>query len=291
MRLLPLLVLLTACPTTAVEPEPTPTPIPPVLRTLVIGLDGVRGDALEAAATPEIDALRSSGAWTFAGTTQLGAPTVSGPGWTSIVTGVDADKHGIYGNSNYDARDTTWPSFLWRAQNAGLATCGAIHWIPIQTSILEDDVLDEHAVGTDQDVTDGMVAMIGGGVCDVAFVHLDDVDGAGHSTGFALDNPAYIEQIEIKDAQVGQLAAAVAAREGEDWLIAITSDHGGRGTGHGGVSDEERTIPLVFSGPSASVGELSGIPSHLDVHPTVLQHVGVEPTEAWNIDGVVVDLQ
>ncbi len=290
--LLPLIALLLACPSVDVEPTPTPTPDPPTPRALVIGVDGVRGDALEAAATPAVDGLREAGAWTFSATTQLGAPTVSGPGWTSIVTGVDADKHLVYGNGGYDARDLRWPSFLWRARDAGLRTCAAIHWIPIQTEILEDDALDVHVVGTDEYVTDSMAAMIADEDCDVAFVHLDDVDGAGHSTGFALDNPDYIAAIEVKDAEIAELVAAVQARgEDEDWLIALTSDHGGSGTGHGGVGDAERTIPLVISGPSTVVGELEGTPSHLDVHPTVLSHVGVAPQADWELDGSVVGLQ
>ena len=67
---------------------------------LVIGIDGVRSDAFELASTPNIDRLSDEGAWTLDASTQLEADTMSGPGWTSILTGVDADKHLVDGNND-----------------------------------------------------------------------------------------------------------------------------------------------------------------------------------------------
>ena len=63
--------------------------------------------------------------------------------------------------------------------------------------------------------------------------------------------PQYIEAIEEKDTQVGQMVDALKSRKNyanEDWLIMVSTDHGGLGTSHGGPSEEERTIFIVANG-------------------------------------------
>ena len=82
-------------------------------KSLVIGIDALGSHGLRAADTPNIDRLIEG---TFGGGAYQGAfsphafvggvlgtatqqPTVSGPGWTSILTGVWTDKHRITGNS------------------------------------------------------------------------------------------------------------------------------------------------------------------------------------------------
>ena len=62
-------------------------------KVLLIGLDGVRVDILAQAHTPNIDALIANG--TFSGEAQTRPPTVSGPGWSSMLTGVWGDKHKV----------------------------------------------------------------------------------------------------------------------------------------------------------------------------------------------------
>ena len=71
---------------------------------LVIGIDGVLVDGLMAADTPVMDSLAHAGAYTwnaFAGGL-VGEPsqqaTSSGPGWSSILTGVWFDKHNVPNN-------------------------------------------------------------------------------------------------------------------------------------------------------------------------------------------------
>ena len=79
-------------------------------RVLVIGIDGVRPDALQIADTPAIDELISEGAFTnntkILGDRYRENETISGPGWSSFLTGVWADKHGVNDNTfrgeNYD---------------------------------------------------------------------------------------------------------------------------------------------------------------------------------------------
>lgn len=285
--LAPLLLALLAagCPTEG-EPEPERP-----AKVLVIGIDGMRADATEVAETPNIDSLVQDGAWSFDASTHRGAPTVSGPGWSSMLTGVEADKHLIYGNGGWDQFDRSYATFIGRAHALGLGTAAAIHWLPIQTEIIEDDVIDVATPATDDElVTDGMAATLVDHDLSVYFVAFDELDAAGHGYGYSNDVPEYVATVERLDGYVGRLLEARdrrATRADEDWLVVITSDHGGLGTGHGGVSDDERTIPLIIQGVGVVPGEITASEGvgHLDVHPTVMQFLGFPPQPEWDLDG------
>jgi len=80
---------------------------PPVLQAggfnnrhvLILGVDGCRSDALQAADAPNLKALAASGTVTYTAYaggvlgTPAQQPTVSAPGWASDLTGVWVDKH------------------------------------------------------------------------------------------------------------------------------------------------------------------------------------------------------
>lgn len=270
----------------------------PSRRVLVIGLDGVRGDVAELAATPAFDRLTAQGAFSYRASTQLDAATSSGPGWASILTGVDAAKHGVDSNDEV-ATNPDYPTFMARAHDdLGLSTAAAVHWIPVQAALMEDDVVDELSVGGDEHVTDSMADLLREGDHALHFVHLDDVDHAGHENGFDPSIAEYVAAVELVDGQVGRLIDAIEARAtlaDEDWLIALTSDHGGDLFGHGALSAEHRTIPLVFAGPLHPTAELvpesafepgDGFVSHMDVHATVMTHLGLPPDASWGLDGI-----
>jgi hypothetical protein len=262
-------------------------------KALVIGIDGLRADGLAVAQTPNAELMMRRAAWTLDASTQLEAPTSSGPGWTSIVTGVDANKHNIRGNSGYGNRDRAWPTLLWRLrQQHGLRTAAAIHWSPILNDIMEPDAVDDGVLGNDEEVTVAMVEMLGGDY-DAHFIHLDDVDHAGHASGFSPDNPAYLAAIEVIDALVGRLLNAIVDRPDvaqEEWIIVLTADHGGDPNGHGGLTPQARRIPLIVSGASTVSGDMRGFVSHMDVLPTVCAFMGLHPDASWELDGHVVGL-
>ena len=120
---------------------------------------------------------------------------------------------------------------------------------------------------------------IAAGSAELLVAHLDDVDGAGHDSGFSEDNPAYLAAIEAQDARVGQLLQAIDGRPAaEDWLVVVTTDHGGEGTNHGPMDAANQTIPLIVWSEGGAPGELAAAaaPSHLDVFPTILTWLGAD---------------
>ena len=258
-------------------------------RALFVGVDGLRPDALDAARTPTLDRLRSEGAWSLRAQTQLTGATSSAPGWTSIFTGVEVSVHGVPANGEYDGYDRSLPTFAGVAKaTLGLPTLGVSHWPDVLSHIHAPSDFDTSQLASDDGVRDTVTEGIAAGTAHLVVAHLDDVDGAGHSTGFSTENPDYLAAIEAQDARIGAMLAAIEARPAsEDWLVVVTTDHGGLGTDHGDMNADCQTIPLVVWGGGVVPGELSAgsRPSHLDAFPTILTHLGATPDQLGPASG------
>ncbi len=275
----------------------------PTKHALVIGVDGVRVDALLESSTPNIDGLIAEGTISydaFAGgelDTSNEQVTFSGPGWASILTGVWIDKHGVAGNSSSafeDSRFDAYPHFFRRIreQAADAYLSSFVTWSPINEFIVAPGDANEEfspdvndSLEGDAMVTDAVVDHLTAQTPDVVFVHLDSPDFQGHLHGFSPMVPAYLEAIETVDAQIGRMLDAVRARPTyarEDWLVVVTTDHGGIEQMHGGQSAEERTIPFIVAGGATQRGEtISPGPGHTAVPPTVLRHLEIAIEASW----------
>lgn len=262
-------------------------------KALIIGIDGCRPDALLAARAPRLHELIKHGA--FSDKAQTGDMTSSGSGWGSLLTGVWREKHGVRGNEFKLANFGEYPDLLARVKKARPAAFVAsiVHWEPIQKQIVKRADVTA-AFKTDAQVARAACALLAEKNPDVLFVHLDDVDGAGHKHGFDLKQPRYLEAIAKTDEYVGALLDALTRRKShdrEDWLIVVSTDHGGSEKGHGRNIPEHRTIFLIVSGKSAARGTIEPAPAIVDIAPTVLQHLGIPIDAKWGLDGKAVGLK
>lgn len=275
-------------------------------KVLVIGIDGVRPDVLAEVATPHLDALIAEGAFTDRART--GLPSVSGPGWSSLLIGVWPDKHGVTSNDFHGHRYSEYPDFLTRLETAqpDLETFVVADWLPLVGDDSGGPVigdapdtkiqLDGYELGwPEADVagTDAAVRALSEGDPDALFVYLGDPDETSHHHGSI--GAEYRAAITTADGQVGRLVSAIRSRDtytSENWLILVSTDHGRTvDGGHGGDSDEERTIFYLASGPSTVVGEIPGSVEIVDVAVTALAHMGMESRSDWDLDGKVVGLR
>ncbi|MFB9325718.1 alkaline phosphatase family protein [Paenibacillus aurantiacus] len=268
--------------------------LPKKKKVIVIGIDGARPDALQAANTPAIDALVANGAYTWSANANSNY-TWSATGWSTLHSGVWFAKHGVTDNSWTNANFTQYPSLMKRAEQyqSALSTASIVHWSPINTSLVDGVDLEKN-VATDAAVVTETVNLLQNGNPDFLFLQFDDVDHAGHSYGFSTTVPQYISAFQTVDGQIGTIVSAIKNRPTyaqEDWLILLSTDHGGKGTNHGGSSIEERTIFFIASGDSASMGPISGATNQTDVMVTALAHLGVPVQAAWNLDGKAVGLK
>ncbi len=256
---------------------------------LIVGFDGTRPDALEQANTPVVDFLRRHSAYTLAASTQRSGPTMSAPGWMSAFTGVDTDHHRVIANGDYSMRDPRYRTFVARLADAGRHAVVATSWDEIITRIVEPGAAQSTMAATDAFSSRWLASQIRTGTADAYFEHLNDVDSAGHASGFSGTNPDYVRAIERSDTNTGTMLDAVLSRAtvaSEDWLFVLTTDHGGSGLGHGPMDAANQTIWFIAAGAGVRVGMLpAGETNHMDTAATVLAWLGVTIDPAWGLQG------
>ncbi len=223
-------------------------------KVLVVGWDGVRLDSLILANTPAFDEVVKTGYLyaAYAGGdigTETEQLTVSGPGWTTLLTGTWANSHNFTGNS-IDQKNPETPSFLQKAVEAGYSTASSVTWNVINNNILIDEIslISHYENSSDTETMQRGIEEIAKGT-DVVFVALDDTDIAGHSKGYYPEKRSYLSAIEENDKKSEKLIEAIRQRETfeeEAWLVVFSTDHGGHKKSHGGQSQEERDIYIAL---------------------------------------------
>ncbi|MET9252242.1 alkaline phosphatase family protein [Streptomyces sp. NPDC003717] len=262
-------------------------------KVLVIGLDGALLTRIKDADAPNLDALMAAGltAPSSIYANPL-APTLSGPGWSTLLTGVWPDKHNVKDNAFTGHRFDRYPDFLTRAETAepSLSTYAVSSWAPLTDTVFSakvDTRVSTPSAEYDTGTTARAVARLRDGDPDAMFVQLDNIDHAGHSYGAA--STQYTDAIHTADAQVGQIVAALRARPGyaaEDWLILVTADHGHTDPGgHGGSTLQERQTFLIATGAALTPGSVRHDVKMPDVAASALAHLGIALDPAWDLDG------
>ena len=264
---------------------------------LLIGIDGIRVDILQAAATPNLDDLAANGELTLSA--RIRPKTVSGPGWSSMLTGVWMDKHGVENNDFSSSRYDLYPDLLTRIEQLRpeLSTLAVVDWPPLGTS-QDGGPLLSHQIDlviningdnlgygpADELSVELAAARLRTGDPDATFVYLGDTDVVAHDTSSL--SSEYRAAIETADRQVGVLLDAVRGRPTyaqEDWLIISSTDHGRDDEGgHGGESEKELTIYYLVSG--SSVIDLQAPAEVVDVACTAMTHLGLAIDPTWDLD-------
>ncbi len=244
-------------------------------KVIVIGYDGCRADMLSLAESPETSAIlrvaeQGSLMLGYCGGVQYPAKntqdTSTAPGWCSMLTGVWADEHGVTGNGMPKSNDhltllTTavedgtidssafYVSWSGHFSNDDSTYINELHYIEEKTlpvTFLRSETDD---AGTRENV----LADIAKPDCsDFIFSIFEYCDHTGHDTGFAPNNPAYCEAFKNAETTGSEIIDAIENRPTyatEDWLILLTTDHGGFSTWHGLASLQERMIFIAANKP------------------------------------------
>ena len=270
-------------------------------KVLLIGIDGCRPDALERAKAPNIGALAEQGAVSYTAQNLplriVDAETSSGPSWSTMLSGAFPDKHGWIDDVRRKRFNGQYPHFFARlkAANPQASTVSIITWPDITQMTKGADI--NETVKTDEQAEQRAIDVLTKQNPDAMFVHLDHVDATGHGKGFNPEAPEYIAAIKEVDARVGRIVDALRKRPKyaeEDWLILLSTDHGGWGNGHNShrnVVPEIRKVFYIASGDAATRGVIEGQVYTPDVAATALTHLGVKLDPQWKLDGVPAGLK
>lgn len=253
-----------------------------IKHVVIISIDGLRPDAIDQADTPTLDALRAQGAYSPAAKTVL--PSVTLVSHASMLSGMSPAKHGIYWNSNDpDLGQVKGPTLFGVAHEAGLSTAMIVGKPKLEHLVLPNSVDNfDYAGFTDLQVTNEAVTVIETAMPAVLFIHLPDVDSAGHALGWM--SPGQLLALSFTDGLLGEIVAALQAQGylGQTLFI-VTADHGGSGKKHGTGSAEDMTIPWLAVGPGVPAGLT--LPSEIvtyDTAATALYALGLPIPAEWD---------
>ncbi|NJN18463.1 MAG: sulfatase-like hydrolase/transferase [Oscillochloris sp.] len=250
------------------------------MAVVLIMLDGVRPDALDAADCPQLQAFRDQAAATMDARSVM--PSITLPCHVSIFHSVPPQRHGITSN------DWTPPARplpgLIEVAAAAQKRCGFFYnWEQLRDlsrpghlhySYFRDGA--EHDPAADEAVAHMAAEVIGAEKLDFAFVYFGTVDTAGHTFGWMSDG--YLNQLERIDRVFGALLAALPAAS----TILVQSDHGGHERTHGTAMVEDLRIPWMLSGPGVRAGTpIDAAVSLLDSAPTIAHILGLDAPAAW----------
>jgi hypothetical protein len=247
----------------------------PITRRVVIVLvDALREDTSRRAdVMPFLDELRRRGA---SAAMHSRPPSYSEPGYTTLFTGAWPDiSDGPTLNVDY-AQIPAWTqdNLFSAAHRAGLVTAvSSYFWfeklIP-QASVDASYYTPGEDRAADRAVVDAALPWLRAGDAQIALVHLDQVDWAGHHEGGPLD-PRWDEAARRADDLLREIAGTLDLER--DSLL-VVSDHGqiDRG-GHGGQDAIVLREPFVLAGAGVRPGRYGDI-QMVDVAPTVAALLG-----------------
>ena len=240
-------------------------------KAIVIGYDGCRADLLSLTGKAEKSAIRTllenggHAVLSYCGgvnypylNTQA---TSTAPGWCSMLTGAWADVHGITDNGQEKSNDhltllttlvqdgtvgasafyVSWPGHFSGENTTYYREKQYIE----QNKIAADFVCAADDAGTKQNVLTNLEQA---DCADFIFSIFEYCDHDGHATGFDLQNENYVRAFRESEQTGREILETIAARETfatEDWLVLITTDHGGFNRGHGHCTIQERYTFIV----------------------------------------------
>lgn len=240
-------------------------------KVAIIGYDGCRADILtERQDNGAINYLLENGAsinLTYCGGANFPAEntqaTSTAPGWCSMITGVWSDVHGITSNGITKAVE---PKMLMTTliegdviDDAAFITKWKGHFTNDDSTYKDEKAyceknnidIDFNLRENKEDIHTGAMEEVTSKACaDFVFIIYENTDSAGHDYGFSFNNPVYKDEFRTEDNYGYEVIKAIEARETydtEDWLIIVTSDHGGIKGGHGGPSIQERMTFVVMN--------------------------------------------
>ncbi len=241
-----------------------------VKKAIVIGYDGCRADALTLREKnfSGINKMLADGAslkLAYCGGVNYPAEntqdTSTAPGWCSALTGVWADKHGITGNGITKTMEyKTLMTSLTESKvidSASFITSWNGHFVADNSTYKAEKAYCEekglnvafNCCASDTESANTAIKDIKSDDCsDFIFAIYEGTDHAGHTFGFSTNNPVYQAGFLLNDILAYRTLNAIESRdtyESEDWLIIITSDHGGFETDHGGPEIQERMIFIL----------------------------------------------
>lgn len=269
------------------SPPPTISPLPPKVRhftakgyfVFIIVVDGLRPDALQRARTPQLDGLWQSGLYSWSAQTVM--PSLTLPAVASLLSGVPPERHRILWNHwAPELGRISVPTIFEIAQGEHIPTVAFVskrkleHLFSSETPFFVLNADARHLI-------EEAIEYISEHRPRLVFLHLSDVDDAGHRYGWM--TVRQFQAIERVDEAIGLFLASL-----EDLtilnesVIIVTADHGGHGRIHGTDDPRDMTIPWILWIADIEVGRELTQPIRIyDTAAMALAALGLTIPKEW----------
>ncbi|MCD2423384.1 DUF4983 domain-containing protein [Niabella pedocola] len=229
-------------------------------KVLLIVLDGAAGLEVKKIAPPAIMGLTEHAKYTWEGFGD--AQTADGPSWANILSGKTAAASDITDSTlspGFDPEDEheeipVFSNFFQRLLISGYLpkTVAITPWNTLADRGLKFAASVVNAAD-DAAVRDSALRNLADDKLGLMLVNFNGINLAGRASAFSADEPAYKNAVLKADGYIKELLDAVAKRSNyqqEDWLIIVTSNHGGEGNRYGDPTILQRKIFTIYNNPS-----------------------------------------
>jgi|SRR5689334_5075297 len=258
-----------------------------ICRVIIVVLDGLRPDAIDAFDLSSIRAMALNGASTMSARTV--SPSCTWPAMTSLLSGVSPETHGIVRDSAHVPKPKTrllpLPRLLSRACYPSAVFMRGLPALYRGTARLISKRLgfgEAHFAGeTAQEVLMSASNALRTQQRGLLVMHWADADQAGEAHGWMTDE--YANACRRLDAGIGLLMKLTSFSTDPHTLVIALADHGGGGVTVNDHAEEHPlnwTIPFMLAG--GCVQRMTLDRAHLlDVPATVAWALGVAPPDVY----------
>ncbi|MBR4674732.1 MAG: alkaline phosphatase family protein [Victivallales bacterium] len=248
-------------------------------KVVLILVDGMRPESLEACGHPFVKELLSHSVYTLKGQTVM--PSVTLPCHVSLFHSVPSERHGILTNT-YVPQVRPIQGICEVLKAAGKKSALFYNWEPLKDlarpgSLCYANFIAGNSYGYEEanrQLTENAISFLRTNVADFTFLYLGWTDEAGHAKGWMGEE--YLRSVYESFASIEAVVRALS----NDYLVIVTADHGGHDRSHGTEMPEDMTIPILFYNPAFPVRELNEA-NIIDIAPTIVQTLGVAPDGDW----------
>ncbi len=242
-----------------------------VKKAIVIGYDGCTAEMLNYLDCEESGGIKrllsngGHGIFSYAGGAPYPEPiiqeTSTAPGWCSMLTASLAESSGIFDNGI--TKEIEPKTLLIKLVEDGAIKSSAFYvsweghfsedgatYLKEKSYIAEKGIRADYVCAADDEGTKRNVIndVTRDDCSDFIFSILEYTDHAGHGVDYLPEKPEYMQAfLDAEKTGMAVIDSILSRRtyDEEDWLILITSDHGGYHCGHGGPTLEERITFII----------------------------------------------
>ncbi len=266
----------------------------PPKHVILIGFDGMSANSLKnGIEMPSFRSMMKRGSYTLKNRSVL--PSSSAANWASMFMGASPELHGFntWGSQkpDFDSREMTennlFPDIFYlirqvqpKAEMGHIYEWGGMYYLADNKSI--DNIRQATLSGIDiKSAVAPAVDYIKAEKPNFSAIIFAEPDGAGHSEGWESDD--YINMLNHLDNALQAIVDAVEeAGMMDETVFILASDHGGKGTGHGGPTLDEMETPIVFCGKGIkSDFEIPESTMVYDIASTIGYMFGVDQPQVW----------